>query len=206
MLGYDFHNVLTLQPTGIEFATHLMSKYPQKKIIIISEQDIFLDRVDAHYLIMKFISKFKNAQTIFNEKVVSIERKHIITNSGKKIECDVAYVCTGFKPNSNYLRQTMPQVLTKQGYIRVNEHLQVGDFKTIFAAGDVIDIEVQKLAQNAERHADVVVQNIKQIDARGDALVKYVPSRKKMLISLGPKKTILVNENQQGNTLFQSLI
>jgi hypothetical protein len=40
-----------------------------------------------------------------------------------------------------------------------------------------------------------VIHNIKQMDARGE-LIKYEPSLKKMLISLGPKKTILVNGNQ----------
>jgi NADH dehydrogenase FAD-containing subunit len=72
----------------------------------------------------------------------------------------------------------------------VEKTLQLSGYPNIFAIGDIIDCDVEKLAQNAEIHAKLVASNIKALDS-GRPLSQYHPSPKMMLISMGPKRCLL---------------
>jgi len=67
----------------------------------------------------------------------------------------------------------------------------------------------EKLAANAEKHAEAVIENVKALD-RSEKMLTYKPSGRKLVISLGPQRAILVQESGsvtegKGNVKARSL-
>ena len=72
----------------------------------------------------------------------------------------------------------------------VNNFLQVSERKNIFAGGDVTSTNEEKTAQNAEKHAKKIIQNIRNLE-KGKKLKRYEPKKRMMVISLGKNDGIL---------------
>ena len=91
-----------------------------------------------------------------------------------------------------------PHWLDNDGYLRVNEHFQVEGEQRVFACGDMAGgLFEEKLAQSAQRHAAIVVQNIKKIGKGQDSLKSYQKAQvTTMLVSVGPKNAMLVTNKQ----------
>lgn len=98
----------------------------------------------------------------------------------------------GFVPCTDYLKSRLPEAIGKGGFVRCNDSLQLKAYPHIFAVGDILPHDTEKLGQNAELHAEVVVSNLARFD-QGKSLKQYRPSKKFMLISMGPKHCILIN-------------
>ena len=69
-------------------------------------------------------------------------------------------------------------------HIKVNSNLQLENYPNIFAAGDVNNIPEEKTAQSAEKQAEIVIENIKNLELKKE-LIQYIPKEKPMVISLG---------------------
>lgn len=82
--------------------------------------------------------------------------------------------------------------LDERGFVIVNNHLQVKGYRNIFAVGDIIPLDQEKLGQNAEFHADVVFHNLASFDKR-QKMKSYEPASRFMLISLGNKKCMMID-------------
>ena len=95
------------------------------------------------------------------ERVTGIKGNKVITDKGE-IEADVAFSCIGFFPIKEPIEKGMPDSVEK-GYLKVNSKMQVEGFTHMFAAGDITNVKEEKLAQNAENHAHVVVENLKRV-------------------------------------------
>eukprot|EP00761_Pharyngomonas_kirbyi_P001488 gb/GECH01001492.1/.p1 GENE.gb/GECH01001492.1/~~gb/GECH01001492.1/.p1 ORF type:complete len:140 (+),score=42.56 gb/GECH01001492.1/:1-420(+) len=81
--------------------------------------------------------------------------------------------------------------LDEYGFVRVNSYLQVHGYHRVFAMGDIININEEKLAQNAEKHADVVVHNIVSMETKRSKMQHYSPATRTIIISLGPRNAIV---------------
>jgi len=182
-------------PVGIEIAAEIISHFPDKKLTIVYSRDTTLERccAGADATVVKFFKNYENVKLLPQTKVVSITRDRLLTDSGQQIRADMVYCCVGFSPNNLCLQNIYFEglgVLDSRGYVRVNDHLQLLGYDNIFAAGDIVNIEEEKLAQNAESHAEVVAANIKALD-KGEPMIPYEPKLKYLCISLG-KSAMLV--------------
>eukprot|EP00005_Dracoamoeba_jomungandri_P004191 CAMPEP_0174256360 /NCGR_PEP_ID=MMETSP0439-20130205/5600_1 /TAXON_ID=0 /ORGANISM="Stereomyxa ramosa, Strain Chinc5" /LENGTH=918 /DNA_ID=CAMNT_0015338937 /DNA_START=8 /DNA_END=2764 /DNA_ORIENTATION=+ len=199
----EYLAVVGAGPVGIEIIGELIHYFPEKKITLVYQGDRILERCckGAHKNVVNFLSAFPNVSIVCNETVVSTVEDGIVTQKGTKIRAGLVYCCVGFTPNSSFLADNFPDRLNGHGYITVNSFLQVvGPFdcyENVFAIGDVCDIPEEKLAQSAEKHAGVVVKNILALETKS-SLSKYSPSNRVLIISLGPKKALLV----KGNTVY----
>ncbi|MEK6873625.1 MAG: FAD-dependent oxidoreductase [Nanoarchaeota archaeon] len=180
---------------GIELAGEITSKYPNKGITIIHKNDKLIERNHAKAISYadKFLRK-KGVKFIFNENAISYKKNIIITDKETKIKADMVFLCTGIKPNFHPLEKNFKNVLNEKKQIKVNEFLQVENYKNIFAAGDITAVKEEKLAQNAEKQADIVIKNL--INTINDKhLIKYQPKPRIMVISLGRFNGILQYKN-----------
>lgn len=179
-------------PVGIEVTGEILHKYPNKEITIIASHSVFLDRCcpDAHKNITNYFKKYKNLTILLNERVKEIKDNKIITEN-HTIESDVTYACIGFKPNTEFMEKNFESCLKKNGTIKVNDFLQMEGYSHIFVGGDVTGIEEEKLAQNAELHAELISKNIERSLCK-ENLGKYVSSTRPLLISIGPHSSIFV--------------
>lgn len=100
----------------------------------------------------------------------------------------------GFIPRTDILKQYLPQCVDDKGFLVMKDSLQLEGFSNIFGAGDIVPFDTEKLAQNAEAHADVIVKNIQLLDKRNfNSFKKYSPQNRVMLVSLGAKRCLMIN-------------
>ena len=122
------------------------------------------------------------------------QRKTYHLSRGEKITPDLAFLCTGITPNSEFMEKNFLSLLTEKKYVNVTKTLQVEGKKHMFAAGDVTSIQEEKTAQNAEKQAQVVVENILRQE-RGETAIEYHSRPRVMVISLGRWNGILTYKN-----------
>jgi len=72
--------------------------------------------------------------------------------------------------------------------------LQAESENNIFVAGDMTEIKEEKLAQVSEKHANVIIHNIKAME-KEKPLKHYEPKSRPEVISLGPRYAILQYKN-----------
>ena len=177
---------------GVELAAEIIEKYPEKKVAIAHGNDELIERnpKKAREYAKKFLEKRK-VKIIFNEFAANHKKNVYATNKGTKIKADLAFLCTGIKPNYWCIGKNLSYCLNQKKAIIVNEYLQAKGFSNVFAAGDITDVREEKTAQNSEKQAEVVVKNIFNIE-KGKALKKYLSKPRIMVISLGKWHGILV--------------
>ena len=181
--------------SGIELAGEIIDKYPKKEITIVHAADRLMERQkeSASKYVQKYLEK-KGIKVIFNELIQGCVKNEYSTNKGTKIQTDLAFLCVGITPCSSFMKPNFASLVNERGFIAVNEFLQMKDRSNIFVAGDVTDIKEEKTAQLSEKHADVVVENIKRLEA-GKPLIQYKHKDIAMLMSLGKRNGVLTYKN-----------
>src|SRR3989344_4286946 len=174
---------------GVELASEIATHYDNKEITIVDAGDRLISRnsLKASKYAEKFLTK-RNVIIKYNEFVVGNEIRGFITNKQNRLKADIAFLCTGIKPNSDFLKDNFSKNINEKGYVKVNQYLQLNE--NIFAAGDVNDVKEEKTAQNAEFHAKNIVDNLINLE-EGKELVPYETNSRIMIISLGKWKGIL---------------
>ena len=180
---------------GVELAGEISDFYKNKEITLIQKHEKLMERNRNKTISYadNFLRK-KGVRIIYEEEMKEYNKKVITTDKGIKIKSDLTFICTGITPNSEPLKKNMSKYLNKREYVNVNKYLQINGYKNIFAAGDITNIKEEKLAQNAECHADIIIKNLKNIESN-KPLEKYVPKPRIMIISLGRFNGILQYKN-----------
>jgi NADH dehydrogenase FAD-containing subunit len=170
---------------GIELACELAQNYKDKKIIL-SEANLRLAaRMNNEFF--KYCEKKllkNNVEIIYDFRIDKIVKNSFKNPEDKIVNADLAYSCTGFKPNTKFLEKHFKKNLSNKGYIRVNSNLQLINNPNIFAAGDILDINEEKLAQNAEIHTKIIAKNIVNLE-KNKKLVNYNTKPRITITSLG---------------------
>ena len=177
---------------GVELAAEICMAYPSKKVILAHSRTELMQRSPDK--VKKYATRFlekNNVDLVFGSRIVKKEGKKCYTKNGTCIEADIAFLCTGIKPNSDFLENSFSLVLDDKGFLKVDDTLRVVGRENIFAAGDITAIREEKTAQNAEKQAEVVVNNIQLMENKGE-LKKYTSESRPMVISLGKKDGILI--------------
>ncbi len=180
---------------GIELAGEIVEAYPGKRVVVLEALDRIMGRspekVQAY---AKAYLEKQGVHFILNEKLVKAEGITYCTDKGTRLAPDIAFLSVGITPHYEHLEEHCAAHLDLRKFLCVNEHLQVGDFHNIFAAGDVTAITEEKTAHNAERHAKIVVRNIQHLEKR-EKLERYRPKRAPLIISLGRNYGILTSKH-----------
>eukprot|EP00027_Filamoeba_sp_ATCC50430_P009220 CAMPEP_0168560460 /NCGR_PEP_ID=MMETSP0413-20121227/11073_1 /TAXON_ID=136452 /ORGANISM="Filamoeba nolandi, Strain NC-AS-23-1" /LENGTH=410 /DNA_ID=CAMNT_0008591765 /DNA_START=79 /DNA_END=1308 /DNA_ORIENTATION=- len=184
------HSILVIGggAVGVELAAELVERWKDKTITIVNSQQNLLAKSPARAIDYAEQYFKRNCVTVLvNERVISAQGKQFKTTSGKVIEADLAFLCTGNIPNTDFLKDTeLEQHVNAFGYIQVNEYLQIPEHGNVFAAGDVTDIpeEEEKLCQTAGAEIALVISNIWNME-NGKPLQKFRARKFPMLVSLG---------------------
>lgn len=176
---------------GVELAAEICTHFPEKNVTIIHASNKLLDRSEtrASNYAYNFLEKH-GVKVILEEKAVSNFNGEILTDKGAKVKTDVTFISNGMKCNADFMKKHFSNSLNERGAIIVNDYLLVNDSKNIFAGGDITNVQEEKTAQAAERHAEVIVRNILAIEKNGK-MEKYVAKKRPIAISLGKWKGIL---------------
>lgn len=180
---------------GVEIAGELLTKTNSKELIIVHPNDRLLERnpEKASIYARKFLENH-GAKIIFGEKVVKHEGNKFITDKGREIEADVGLWCAGIKCNPWFMKGFPEDVFSERRALNVNDFLQLKGFDNIFVGGDINSVKEEKTAQNAERHAALIVNNM-ILKSNSRSLIAHKPRSAPLVISLGDKFGIMTLPN-----------
>ncbi len=111
---------------------------------------------------------------------------HVSTASDVDIAADIWFRCFGVVPNTGFLSGALADARWQNGQVAVTDTLQVKGQDTVFAIGDITDVDEAKRGGSAMRHAEVVARNIKTLIAGKQELSTYQPGPPAILLPLGP--------------------
>jgi NADH dehydrogenase FAD-containing subunit len=168
---------------GVELAAEVCENYKDKKIKLVHANSRLIERnpEKASEYAKKFLEK-GNVEVVLNEFF-----------KGKARE-DLVFVCTGIVPNSSFMKDNFKDNLDEKNQIIVNDFLQLKNQENIFVAGDVNNVNVEKTAQNAEKQAKIVAENITALEKNKD-LKKNKAKTTPIVLSLGKWNGIFIRKN-----------
>lgn len=180
---------------GVELAAEIILAYPSKSITLVHAKSELMERnpAKAREYARTFLEQ-RGVKIMFNERVVSFGKKGYVTDKGNILTADLTFLCTGIKPNYEYMEKYCSTSLNERQNICVNPFLQVQGYQHIFAAGDITNIPEEKTAQNSEQQAEVVVRNIYHLE-RNESPDEYHSQPRVMVINLGKWDGMLVYKN-----------
>jgi NADH dehydrogenase FAD-containing subunit len=182
-------------PVGLEFAGEIKAVWPQKKVVIVDPvADILSEYAPELREEVRRQLGDLDVQLVLgsplkeNPSTASGERGtfHVTTASDVDITADIWFRCFGVVPHTDYLTGALADVRETNGQVAVADTLQVKGQETVFALGDITDIEESKRAGTAMRHANVVVGNIKALIEGTGELATHQPGPAAILLPLGP--------------------
>jgi apoptosis-inducing factor 2 len=180
---------------GVELAAEIVSAFSDKRVTIVHSKSELIERASkkARDYVKKYLTN-RGVKIIFNDRIekgVSGVDGSFKTKKDVKVESDLTFLCVGIKANSKHLKECSID-LNERDYVCVNKYLQVRGRSNVFAAGDITNINEEKLAQNAQKQACVVVENILRLEKGSGNLEEYVSKKRPMVISLGKWDGVVV--------------
>jgi len=179
---------------GVELAGEIVERFKDKQVTIVHSGSNLMPRSPERAI--RYTEDFfvRNGTTlIFKDKVTQQEGNRFITQNGQVIEADIAFLCTGNVPNTDFLKnQFFSDSLNSYGFVKVNPFMQLERYANIYVAGDLTDIpeEEEKLCQTAAAEVQTVISNIR-LSELGLPLSRYIAGKCPILISLGKYDGIL---------------
>ncbi|GLJ23326.1 hypothetical protein SUGI_0441320 [Cryptomeria japonica] len=180
-------------PTGVELAGEIAVDFPEKKVILIHSGSRLLEFV-GEKASRKALSwlKSKKVEVHFNERIdlksISETTTSFTTNSGKIINADSHFVCIGKKVGTSWFKDSaFAGAVDERGLVKVDSSLRVEGQTNVFAAGDIINVKELKQGFCAQKHAQVIAENIKKLskNPKQAKLSTYKASPAMALVSLG---------------------
>ena len=180
---------------GVELAGEICTHYKDKIVFLVEGNKHLISRQNPKTI--RYIERFledRKVKLLLEHRINNFKKRIYYTNKGEEIKADIIFICVGIRPNFEFMQNNFSKALNEKGQIIVDECLRVRGEKRIFSAGDVTAIEEEKTAQNAEKHAKIIVRNIIAIE-RGEDLIEYRPKKRFMVISLGKYDGVLEYRN-----------
>lgn len=176
---------------GVELAAEICTHHKNKEITIIHSKDRLMER--NHEKAIKHAERFlkrKGVKIVYGERAIQKKKNFFLTDKGNKFDADMAFLCTGITPNYDFMEKNFASSLNSKKQIKVNNNLQLIGKNNIFAAGDITNRLEEKTAQNAERQAKIIVENIIALENKYD-LTQHHSKKTPLVISLGKYNGIL---------------
>lgn len=123
----------------------------------------------------------------FNRRYVNKDGRFVDQESGDTSDADLVYQATGVLPNNMYLKPKLAHILNEQGFVMVNDHLEVKGEENLYALGDIADVGEAKLgylaAEQGKYLANLIIKKRKGKTPKG-----YKRNPLMALIPVGPKQ------------------
>ncbi|ETI38521.1 hypothetical protein F443_15769 [Phytophthora nicotianae P1569] len=156
---------------GCEVAAEIKVKYPSKSVTIV---DANKQLISGSNLRDKFYSYLNASLEKLGVKVVlgerlterltgnGFEQRTLRTDKGTEIESDIQLLCGGFRPVATLVQEMDPSLVTDQGFVKVNEKLQLegSKYRSIFALGDMCNHPTPKMAIWAGEQASFLADEL----------------------------------------------
>ncbi|GAA4556280.1 NAD(P)/FAD-dependent oxidoreductase [Planotetraspora kaengkrachanensis] len=184
-------------PTGLELAGEIKAFFPDKQVTIVdvgadvlpgpfdqSLRDDLRRQLDEIGVELKLGSPLRDlpdtAPATFGEVTV-------VTETGEKLTADIWFRCFGLTPQSGYLKGSLATTRDANGYLRVDEHLQVIGHDRVYALGDITDAD-RNTAGGATYQGQLLAANLRTLITGEGELGTWQPLPPIIVVPLGPEK------------------
>lgn len=185
-----------------ELAGELLTK-TDKQVTMIEPGPRILSRntESASAWASNFLVK-KGCTILHGARVVKHEKGAVVLETGKSVPAKLVAWCAGIHPESDFLEGKLKKSVTENKSIKVNNFLQVDGFPNIFCGGDLNNVVEEKTAQNADRQARVIANNLLVLLGKKRSMIVHRPRSGPFIISLGDWSGLFV----YGNLVFKGFI
>jgi apoptosis-inducing factor 2 len=130
---------------GVEFAGEISSAFPDKEITLAHASSTLLDqsKPKAQRLALEQLTA-KGVTVKFNRRFAKDGGVYRCSISDEILQPDVAYVCVGMIPNTEFLQAELPEILDAKGLIKVDSFMKVEGYENLYALGDCSTLDSRK--------------------------------------------------------------
>ncbi len=176
---------------GVELAGEIAYAMPKAQVSLAHNSDVLLNgfKEKAQKKAQQQLEDL-GVNIIFNSRYQQKDGRYVNRNSGIASDADLVFEATGVLPNNDFLKPNMAKILNEQGFVSVNEHLEVLDYKNLYALGDIADIGEAKLGYLAQEQGNYVAKSIIK-KRKGKPSKAYKRNPLMALIPVGQKRGVV---------------
>lgn len=197
MWGSEAPVVIGGGAAGVEMALSLHAKRKAEgktPVTLVTQSTLLAEEDEKIQAKIQQIAREKGLTVHQNEKVSNVTSSSIVTSNGNQIKYDQLLWLTG--PKAPGIFQTSKLPVDDEGYLLVEDTLQVKEYPAIFAAGDCASLraypDLPKSGVIAVRQSEVLWNNIKGY-IKGEDGIRFQPKGKYLsILSTGNKEGLLL--------------
>jgi len=130
---------------GVEFAGEIASAFPNKEITLAHATDMLLDNAKPKAQRKALEQLTANGVTVkFNRRFTKDGDVYRCSKSDETLQPDIAYVCVGMVPNTEFLQAELSDILDDKGLIKVDSFMKVEGYENLYALGDCSTLDSRK--------------------------------------------------------------
>lgn len=130
---------------GVEFAGEIASAFPNKEITLAHATDTLLDNMKpkAQRKALEQLTA-KGVKVKFNRRFAKDGGIYRCSKSDETLQPDIAYVCVGMVPNTEFLQVELSDILNDKGLVEVDPYMKVQGYDNLYAIGDCAALDNKK--------------------------------------------------------------
>lgn len=130
---------------GVEFAGEIASAFPDKEITLAHSTDTLLEgmRPKAQRKALEQLTA-RGVTVKFNRSFAKDGDVYRCSKSNETLQPDIAYVCVGMVPNTEFLQAELPDILDDKGLVKVDPTMKVQGVENLYALGDCAALDNNK--------------------------------------------------------------
>ncbi|MEM7343201.1 MAG: FAD-dependent oxidoreductase [Chloroflexota bacterium] len=158
---------------GVEFAGEIASAFPDKDITLAHSTDTLLDSLKPKTQ-RKALEQLtaKGVKVKFNRRFAKDDDVYRCSKSNETLQPDIAYVCVGMVPNTEFLQAELPDTLDDKGLVKVDSYMKVQGYDNLYALGDCSTLDTNKHGYVASVQGDKLADALLQ-SANGKPVKPY---------------------------------
>ncbi len=130
---------------GVEFAGEIASAFPDKEITLAHVSNALLDhsKPKAQRKALEQLTA-KGVKVKFNRCFARDGDVYRCSISDETLQPDIAYVCVGMIPNTEFLQAELSEILDDKGLVKVDAYMKVDGYENLYSLGDCSTIDSRK--------------------------------------------------------------
>lgn len=146
---------------GVELAGEIGFAFPSKKIVLAHNRDVLLQgfKAKAQRTAHQQLTAL-GVEVQFNTNYQAQQERYLDLNSGHYSEADLVFEALGTAPNSEFMQKNFSALLDRDGFVKVDQQLNIVGYTHLYALGDVAGVGEAKLGYLAQQQGDYIAKSI----------------------------------------------